>query len=202
MSCCVPAVALFEPPVTTPMPSIEQALEQFARATNSDELLKTARVLAQTRDPRAIEPLVRSLTFNNPELFEVAVQGLVGIGEPAVQPLIDCLDRVDYGARYQALRALVAIGDPRPRSAYEYWIGADIAPSVRRMCVKGLKPFPDAEPLLLPTLKDGDWSVRYTAVLVLAERGLTPEIQAAIAALESDPERVVRLKAAQALAQS
>jgi phycocyanobilin lyase beta subunit len=155
--------------------------------------------VAATGDRRAIEPLVRALTYNDAALYEVAVRGLAQIGEPAVEPLLACLDQIDYGARYHALRALVAIGDARARAAYEHWLAADIAPSVRRMCVKGLAAFPDGDRLVLVALGDNEWSVRYTAIQALADRGLTPETRTAIEAKLTDAERVVRLKASQVL---
>jgi HEAT repeat protein len=106
---------------------------------------------------------------------------------------------MDYGARYQAFRALVGIGDPRPRNSYAHWLKADIAPSVRRICVKGLGQFEDTLDLLLEALKDADWSVRYCAVLVLGQRQHQPGVRTILEALKDDPERTVRLKLAQVL---
>jgi phycocyanobilin lyase subunit beta len=179
--------------------TFEEALAKIATVYTSAERVAVIRVIANAQDIRGIEPMIRSLGYNDAALFEVSVAGLIAIGEPAVQPILDCLDRIDYGARYQAFRALVGIGDPRPRSAYAYWLGADIAPSVRRICVKGLGQFDDSLDLLLLALKDTDWSVRYCAVLVLGQRQHLPGIRATLEALKDDSERTVRLKLAQVL---
>ncbi|BAC89210.1 HEAT repeat domain-containing protein [Gloeobacter violaceus] len=186
---------------TTEDTAVERALVEFARAGAPAELLAIVRTIAAAGDPRGTEPLIRALTFNDAAFHDLAIDGLTAIGEPAVEPLLASLDGMDYGARYRALRALVAIGDPRARPAYEYWLGADIIPGVRCICVKGLARFPDTEPLLLKALEDKVWVVRYYAIQMLFERGLTPFTHAALEALATDPERVVRLKLAQIFAQ-
>ncbi|MBW4698873.1 MAG: hypothetical protein KME03_13420 [Aphanocapsa lilacina HA4352-LM1] len=187
---------------TTQETAVERALVEFARAGAPAELLAIVRTIAAAGDPRGTEPLIRALTFNDAAFHDIAIDGLTAIGEPAVDPLLASLDGMDYGARYRALRALVAIGDPRARPAYEYWLGADIIPGVRCICVKGLARFPDTEALLLKALEDKVWVVRYYAIQMLFERGLTPQTRAALATLAADPERVVRLKLAQVFARA
>lgn len=181
---------------------IDQALEQFARASSAGEVLMALQAIARTGHARGTEPFIRALEFTDTALVQVAVKGLIAIGEPAVVPLIECLERVHYGARFQALNALVTIGDPRARVAYEYWIASEITPSARRACVRGLAQFPDTEPLLVQSLADKDWAVRYCAIQVLVDRGLNSRTRLPVEALRDDPERVVRLKLAQVMARS
>lgn len=182
--------------------SVESCLQQLAQASDPNQLLTAVQAVAATRHPAAVEPLIQALTYNNPAIFEIAVQGLASIGEPAVQPLIDRLEHFDYGSRFQGLRALLMIGDARARTAYEYWLKADITPSVRRICIKGLGQFQDTESrhFVARALSDQEWSVRYCAIGTLASWGLTAETRSVLKPLCSDPERVIRLKAAQVLA--
>jgi phycocyanobilin lyase subunit beta len=185
--------------MTTNALTFEQALAKLVTVHNSAERIAVMQIVASAQDLRGIEPMIRALSYNDAGLFEVVVSGLMAIGEAAVQPILDCIDAMDYGARYQAFRALVGIGDPRSRNSYAYWLKADIAPSVRRICVKGLGQFEDTLELLLEALKDSDWSVRYCAVLVLGQRQHLAGIRSTLEALKDDPERTVRLKLAQVL---
>ncbi|WP_051382890.1 HEAT repeat domain-containing protein [Gloeobacter kilaueensis] len=182
--------------------SIEPLLEQFERLSSPAELLCVVREIAKSGDPAGAGPLIRAIGFNDAAFHDVAVDGLIAVGAPAVEPLLASLDGLDYGARYRALKALVAIGDPRARPAYEHWLKADIIPGVRCICVKGLSRYPDTEPFLLQALQDSVWVVRYYAIQMLVERGLTPQTRSAVEALRTDPERIVRLKLIQVLGAS
>jgi HEAT repeat protein len=202
-SCSALVVESFDPSLTKAMTTnsltFEQALTKLATVQTSAERIAVMQIVANAQDVRGIEPMICALSYNDAGLFEVVVSGLIAIGEPSVQPILDVIDRMDYGARYQAFRALVGIGDPRPRNSYAYWLKADIAPSVRRICVKGLGQFDDSLDLLLDALKDADWSVRYCAVGVLGERQHLTGIRTTLEALKDDSERTVRLKLAQVL---
>ena len=61
----------------------------------------------------AIATLVQVLGFNNPGAAVAAVDGLIALGSPAVEPLLSRLDPRNYGARAWAVRALAGIGDVR-----------------------------------------------------------------------------------------
>jgi phycocyanobilin lyase subunit beta len=140
--------------------------------------------------------LIRALGFNNPGAAAVAVQGLVQMGSAAVQPLLTSLDDYNYGARAWAIRALVAIADPRALTVLLSAAATDFAPSVRRAAAKGLGalqwsllPVDDqaaaqsrAAATLLSVMQDADWSLRYAAVVGLQALGAAaqPDLHAQI----------------------
>ena len=110
--------------MTLPTPLRDQirAVEQAASAT--DLLLATRALagrLAEVADAppdgseleEAIATLVQVLGFNNPGAAVAAVDGLIALGSPAVEPLLNRLDPRNYGARAWAVRALAGIGDVR-----------------------------------------------------------------------------------------
>ena len=169
----------------------------------------------------AIACLVEVLGFNNPGAAVAAVEGLIALGPPAVQPLLERLDPRNYGARAWAVRALAGIGDVRGLALLEEALAQDVGPSVRRAAACGLGQLhlaalsaaarqqtrARALSALLAGCADGEWVVRY-AVAVGLERLVqtmepSPEQrQQALAALSglSHPGReetaVVRLRAA------
>ncbi|MDC0834274.1 phycobilisome maturation protein [Leptolyngbya valderiana BDU 20041] len=170
---------------------VEALIAEIDRADSAASLLAAVRTLADARDPAAIPTLIRVLGFNNPGAAVAAVSGLVGIGKPAVVPLLEQLDSYNYGARAWAIRALSEIRDPR---ALEILVGAasDFALSVRRGAAKGLgslhwtdlpecdRPISQQKVLdtLLPTTRDPEWVVRYAAIVGLETLGsnLTAEL--------------------------
>ena len=113
-----------------------------------------------------------------------AVQGLVTIGEPAVEPLLKHLDGYNYGARAWAIRSLAEIGDPRALDVLLTAAG-DFALSVRRAAARGLGRIQwqtlDASQQaagqrrvltrLLETTADPEWVVRYAAIVGLEALG-------------------------------
>ena len=171
----------------------------------------------------AINCLIELLSANNPGAAVAAVDGLIACKTAAVQPILNNLDEHNYGARAWAVRALAQIGDPRGLAVLQRAIEQDIGPSVRRAAAMGLGRIKLAElspeekletmEICLAGLKlgcaDGEWIVRYAAVVGLENFGRNSASSFAQAcllllqarsqeAIEETP--VVRLRAAQALA--
>jgi phycocyanobilin lyase subunit beta len=152
-------------------------------AADSASLLVTAMEnLAASKEPAAIPTLIAALSYNNPGAAVAAVDGLVKIGEPAVDPILAQLDGHNYTARAWAIRALAGIGDPRGLVTLLGAATADFALSVRRSAAKGLGSmkwhwFPAdlleiaqeeaLESLLFVAQEDEEWVVRYSAVVGL-----------------------------------
>jgi phycocyanobilin lyase subunit beta len=152
-------------------------------AADSASLLVTAMEnLAATQQPAAIPTLIAALGYNNPGAAVAAVDGLIRIGEPAVEPILAQLDGHNYTARAWAIRALAGIGDPRGLVTLLGAATADFALSVRRAAAKGLGSmkwhwFPAdlleiaqeeaLESLLFVAQQDDEWIVRYAAVVGL-----------------------------------
>lgn len=164
-----------------------RAVEQ---ADSAQSLLEAVRMLAEAHSPEAIPTLITVLGYNNPGAAVAAVDGLIAIGEPAVQPLLEQLDGYNYGARAWAIRALSSIGDPRGLNVLLEAAGSDFALSVRRAAARGLgtihweKMNPETEVLeaqiqatntLIQATEDPEWIVRYSAIVGL--QGLANEMK-------------------------
>jgi phycocyanobilin lyase beta subunit len=170
----------------------------------------------------AINCLITLLATNNPGAAGIAVGGLIACKRAAVQPILNNLDEHNYGARAWAVRALAQIGDPRGLAVLQRAIEQDIGPSVRCAAAMGLGRIKLAElspeekletmEICLAGLKlgcaDGEWIVRYAAVVGLENFGRTSSssfAQASFLLLQARSQEgieevpVVRLRAAQAL---
>lgn len=163
------------------MSEIQTLIDAVNQADSADLLLETVENLALARDRAAIPTLVEVLGFNNPGAAVAAVDGLIEIGEPVVPYLLHNLDDYNYGARAWATRVFAGIGDPAALDLLLKAAIADFSQSVRRAAVKGLgnilwsKLAPDdvlpAQKQVLDTLlqatQDGEWVVRYAAIVAL-----------------------------------
>ncbi|MEM8780939.1 MAG: HEAT repeat domain-containing protein, partial [Cyanobacteria bacterium P01_G01_bin.49] len=138
-------------------------------------------------DEVAIPTLVEVLGFNNPGAAVAAVDGLIKIGEPVVPYLLNNLDGYNYGARAWATRVFAGIGDPSALDLLLEAAVSDFSQSVRRAAAKGLgsilwSKLPELEvptaqkkvleALLLAT-EDGEWVVRYAAIVGLESLATT-----------------------------
>ena len=169
------------------MPDVRQLIEAVNQADSADLLLETVENLAETGDRAAIPTLVEVLGFNNPGAAVAAVDGLIKIGEPVVPYLLDNLDGYNYGARAWATRVFAGIGDPSALDLLLKAAVSDFSQSVRRAAAKGLgsikwSKLPDKEVVaaqqkvletLLLATEDGEWVVRYAAIVGLEALGNT-----------------------------
>jgi phycocyanobilin lyase subunit beta len=163
------------------MSDVQQLIEAVNRADSADLLLKTVEDLAEVGDRAAIPTLVEVLGFNNPGAAVAAVDGLIEIGEPVVSYLLENLDGYNYGARAWATRVFAGIGDPAALDLLLEAAVADFSQSVRRAAAKGLgsmiwsklppEEVSSAQQKVLDTLllatEDGEWVVRYAAIVGL-----------------------------------
>lgn len=178
--------------------------ERIAAVQQADSavaLLRATQDLARCTDASAAPVLVEVLGFNNPGAAVAAVDGLINLGEAAVDALLQ-LDPDNYGARAWAVRALAGIGDVRGLELLLDALGSDVAASVRRAAAKGLGqlqlgglPETEQQPTrrrcldaLLAATADGEWVVRYAVVvglesLVLELHSSAPERHQACAGL-------------------
>jgi phycocyanobilin lyase beta subunit len=160
---------------------IQKLIEAVERADFAEGLLDAVKALAQARDEKAIPTLIDVLKYNNPGAAVAAVDGLIDLGEPVVPNLLANLDDYNYGARAWAIRVFAAIGDPIALDLLIKAASTDFSLSVRRAAAKGLgfikwyklleqERLP-AQTEVLKTLllvtEDGEWVVRYAAVVGL-----------------------------------
>ncbi|AFZ33037.1 PBS lyase HEAT domain protein repeat-containing protein [Gloeocapsa sp. PCC 7428] len=193
------------------MTEAQALIRAVEQADSAPRLVAAVRDLAAAEVAAGISTLIAVLGYNNPTAAVAAVQGLIQIGSPAVQPLIEQLDDYNYGARAYAIRALAAIADPRALDILLASAATDFAPSVRRAAAKGLgnlrwselstQQQTAAQAKALETLafiaQDADWSIRYAAVVGLqglaTTSELTPQIQDKFAQiLETEKDAAVR----------
>lgn len=166
-----------------------ELIHAVEQADSAESLLEAVKMLAETHSPEAIPSLITVLGYNNPGAAVAAVDGLIAIGEPSVQPLLEQLDGYNYGARAWAIRALSSIGDPRGLNVLLEAAGGDFALSVRRAAARGLgnihwqqmnaQEVPEAQIQAINTLlqasQDPEWIVRYAAIVGL--EGLAKEMK-------------------------
>lgn len=159
----------------------QELIQAVEKADSARNLVESVQALAAQQSEEAIPTLIAVLGYNNPGAALAAVDGLVKLGEPAVEPILEQLDEYNYGARAYSIRALAAIADPRALDLLVTAAASDFAPSVRRAAAKGLgnlhwhklKPeqVKDAQAKALDTLtqvsQDADWANRYAAVVGL-----------------------------------
>jgi phycocyanobilin lyase subunit beta len=181
------------------MTEIQTLIQAVDRAASANELASAVENLANLRSPEAITKLIEALNYNNPGAAVAAVDGLIQIGEPAVQPILELLDNYNYGARAWAVRALAGIGDPRGMEIILDAALNDFAMSVRRAAAKGLgslqwdklavKERIEAQQrcgeALMKITSDAEWVVRYAAItglqsLAVATQTRLPNLYQAI----------------------
>lgn len=169
--------------------ALHERLAAVQEATSSEALVRATRELAASGHAEAAPVLVEVLGFNNPGAAVAAVEGLIALGEAAVEALLR-LDPENYGARAWAVRALAGIGDVRGLELLIDALGSDVAASVRRAAARGLgclqlAPLPPEErktiaerclSALEAATGDGEWVVRYAVAVGL--EGLAAHLEA------------------------
>ncbi|MDJ0651198.1 MAG: HEAT repeat domain-containing protein [Xenococcaceae cyanobacterium MO_188.B19] len=169
------------------MREVAELIEAVNKADSADTLLEAVENLADAGSESAIPTLIEVLGFNNPGAAVAAVEGLIKLGEPAVPYLMDSLDDYNYGARAWSIRAFAGIGDPIALDLLLKAAVTDFSQSVRRAAVRGLgiirwSKLPpqqivprqqEALKTMLLATNDGEWVVRYAAVVGLESLGQT-----------------------------
>ena len=200
------------------MPDVRKLIDAVNQADSANSLLETVEDLAEAGDRSAIPTLVEVLGFNNPGAAVAAVDGLIKIGEPVVPYLLENLDSYNYGARAWATRVFAGIGDPTALDLLLKAAVSDFSQSVRRAAAKGLgsiiwSKLPveeaiEAQQEVLKTLilatEDGEWVVRYAAIVGLESLSKTlaqsqPELLSEIShrfreLAQEDPEVAIRAR--------
>ncbi|OUC16438.1 MAG: phycobilisome maturation protein [Alkalinema sp. CACIAM 70d] len=186
-------------------------LHNIEQADSASKLADAVQQLADAAIPETVPHLIKALGYNNPGAALAAIEGLVKIGPPAVEPLLNLLDDYNYGARAWAIRALSLMGDARALGVLQEAALNDFALSVRRAAARGLGfiHWPDLSSaqndiqktidVLLQVLQDPEWVVRFaatTALHNLATLQPNAEILEKLHTLtQTDPSLAVRARA-------
>lgn len=181
------------------MTEIQTLIQAVDEAVSATELVSAVENLANARSPEAITKLIEALNYNNPGAAVASVDGLIKIGEPAVEPILELLDNYNYSARAWAIRALAGIADPRGMEIILDAALNDFAMSVRRAAAKGLGSLQwekltanerteaqkQCGEALIKITADSEWVVRYAAIaglqsLAIATQTMLPNLYQAI----------------------
>jgi HEAT repeat protein len=146
--------------------------------------------LAKLRDPNTVKSLCAALDDKSSEVRQMALKGLVTLGEVAVNPLIDALRK----GNSLAADGLVGIGAPAVTPLIDTLRDRD--PYLRQSAARVLGRLHDDRALkpLSEALNDKDSHVRHAAVEALAKLGNPGAIKLLGAALQ-DPDRSIRQEA-------
>ena len=155
--------------------------------------------IKEYQDAGAIEPLIAALNDRDPDYARGALEALVKIGKPAVEPLIAALKVLSYSdqwRRWRAEEALVKIGKP----AVEPLVAAlqDKDQAVRCDAARVLGQIRDARAVepLIAALQDKDQAVRREVARALCQIGDARAVEPLIVMLE---DVNVRFQAIEAL---
>ena len=185
--------------------AVEPLIEALGDKDN-DVRKYAAAALGYIGDTKAIKPLIEALKvvdFYDEDAREAAMNALVSIGEPAVEPLIEALGdkEIKTGTRCYAAEALGNIGDNRALKPLIEALG-DEETFIKFYAAEALGNIGDnraVEPLI-EALKDEDENVRKAAAYALGEIGDNRALEPLIEAL-GDEKDIVRKNAAYALGQ-
>ncbi len=144
--------------------------------------------------------LVRMLSVDDPEIIEMAVEGLRNLGEDSCPLLIESLDAVSASVRQQAARTLGLIGKDRAASRLIEILSSDPEPTVRAEAAEalGLIGAPEALQPLIAAMGDRDDDTRTKVVdaVVHYDKLATEPV---IVALEHSKSAIAKCAAVSAL---
>ena len=175
----------------------KQGLEGMVRAlqNSTDPQVRqyAAYLLGQTKNPRAIQPLIEALADFDKSVREQATLALSSIGKAAIEQLTAAMKEKKWETRYRAAEALGKIADER---VVQPLIKAlqDNRDHVRYMAAKGLRELGDSdatEPMVI-LLEDENRYVRMMAATVLGTIGGKKVNTALKNALESEEDEKVK----------
>jgi HEAT repeat protein len=160
-----------------------------------------AKALGQLGDPRAVEPLIATLSdrWNIP----IVAWALGQLGDTrAVEPLIAVLEHEDdEGVRWAVVEALRRLGDSHAVEPLITALGSEGWKRERATEILGqLRDTRAVEPLII-ALRSTDWHMRQIAAEILGQLRDTRAVEPLITVLRSADYWPVRQAAAEALAQ-
>ncbi len=149
---------------------------------------------------RVVQNLIAALHDPDKGVRTMAVQALVELGTPAVDPLLDLLDDRHWVVRYRAAEALGLIGDQRAVKPLVDML-ADEKDHVRYMAAKGLGRIggPEEVDSLINALFDCNEFVRRSAATALGAIGGEPARAALHRAAEKETDPAVKTAIAGAI---
>jgi HEAT repeat protein len=168
------------PPEAVP-PLIQIALETYrAPQFTWHTQFAVAELLKNSRDPRAIAPLITILLHSGDINSGASVAEALGdLADPsAIEPLLHALEAPNYKVRYAATSAIAKFQDPRIVPALIHSL-ADPEPGVRYQAATSLGSFKDPRivPALIHSLTDEASNVQSAVAHSLARIGDTSAVE-------------------------
>jgi HEAT repeat protein len=194
-----PLIAALKDGAVDVQQAVAGALAQIAEEnTDKDLKYQAALSLAEIDDPRAVNLLVGFIASQRfsammhgreSSLEEGALEALVGMGSPAIDPLIQCLrphlvktghnksKNTNHERNMVAVEALVRIGDSRAVEPLAGYLSSYTTEGERSQAAWALGEMNDplARESLIAGMKDRAQSVRSEAAEALLKLGLIPE---------------------------
>ncbi|MEX2704697.1 MAG: HEAT repeat domain-containing protein [Candidatus Freyrarchaeum guaymaensis] len=179
---------------------VESLISALKNSEDWGDRVEAAWTLGETKDRRAVEPLIQALGDEHWRVRWRAAWALGEIGdERAVEPLIRALEDKDSRVRESAARALGEIGDKRATEPLIRALG-DEDDDLREEAARALGEIRDSKAVepLIQALRDKDPKVRESAARALGEIGDKRAVEPLIQTLR-DGEWAVRESATRAL---
>ncbi len=179
-----------------------QGLIHALRKAGDDTRGEIVQILADIRDPKAVEALMQEAERGDHTLRALVGQALGRIDpERKYIAAVHLLDNAQRGLRMAAIGVLTALGDPHALDALMSTAQRDRDPQAREAAVQAIGTMRDRRglPALLKSLDDADQRVRVAAAKALGTLGDRTALDALMRTHESDPQPDVRAAAEAAI---
>ncbi len=180
-----------------------QGLIHALRQASDDTRAEIIQILADIRDPRATEALLRELEGRDMTIRRLAAEALNRVDpERKYVAAIHLLDDMQRSVRTAAAGVLAALGNPKAIDALIRAIKHDSDPQARAAAAHAVGALHDRRGLnpLLQALEDADDRVRIAAANALATLGDRTALPSLTHIHEADPHPNVRDAAERAIA--
>jgi HEAT repeat protein len=154
--------------------------------------IKAAKLLAGSRDPRAVEPLIKALRDENMGVRLEAVKGLKEFSDPGiVESLIQALEDKDNDNNIRS-EAIFALGETRAPRAFEPLMRALENPGTKETAAVALGRLggPRTVEPLIELLKDELWIIHESAAEALGKLKDPRSIEPLIQAIHKSPKAI------------
>jgi HEAT repeat protein len=145
--------------------ALDSFLDLLKRGSQSNKIC-AINALGKTGSPKAVMPMIDQLGADSWSVRKAAAEALWEIGEPAVDPLVKCLASENPDVQYWAIQVLGEIGDTRAVAPIIKKLKDENQPEEKRIsCIKALGEIEDPAAIqaLIEQLGNNSWFVRRAA---------------------------------------
>ena len=173
--------------------NLEGLIKSLLDSTDPNIRQYAAYLLGQAKNPRAIEPLIKSLADFDKSVREQAMLALSTLGKAAIEPLSEAMKEPKWETRYRAAEALGLIADEKAVKPLIQGL-KDNRDHVRYMAAKGLREFGDSDAIdpMIILLKDENTYVRMMVARALGAIGGNKVHTALLTALEAEQDEKIK----------